>query len=150
MKTWIIKKNTLLTALLLCGMAASPATAQQENTGELIVEISGAVTNEGKILWRMFADKSDFDDPEEGGVAEGSCEPVDGVCTFTLPNLSFGDYAILAGHDVNNDQEISRNPFSDERKGVTNYTERMMWFPKFEKAKFLHQSPSTKVGIMLF
>ena len=150
MKNRGFKYYLLTIAFAVSGISAVPATAQQENAGELIVEISGAASNDGLILWRMFASKSDFEEPEVGGIAEGSCKPVDGVCTFILPDLGFGDYAIMAGHDLDNDQEISKNPFSDERKGVTNYTEKMMWFPKFEKAKFNHAGPGTKISIMLF
>ena len=84
----------LLTASSIAVVA--PVGADEHDKGDIIVEISGAGSNDGKILWRMFANKQTFESPEDGGVTEGECELQDYKCTFVIPEMSFGEYAIMA------------------------------------------------------
>jgi uncharacterized protein (DUF2141 family) len=154
MKLGLVGKSVLSLALsnaiCLSILTMVPVNADEKNTGDIIVEISGASSDNGKILWRMFNRKQDFDDPETGGLIDGECEIVNRKCTFTIPAIAFGKYAIMAGHDANNDEDISKNPFSNEPKGISNYTEKILWFPDFKKAKFLHDQPATAIRLFLF
>ena len=142
--------RALLAATVLIPLYAAPSAADQNSAGDIIVEISGASSDKGKILWRMFDNESDFEDPETGGILEGECDIQDRKCTFTIPSLAFGRYAIMAGHDANSDQDISKNPFSNEPKGITNYNEKIFWFPDFKKAIFKHDKSNTAIRLRLF
>ncbi|MGI9481639.1 MAG: DUF2141 domain-containing protein [Hyphomicrobiales bacterium] len=150
----MIWNRPVLIFALLCAVvsleAFAPVRADEHEKGDIIVEISGAGSNDGKILWRMFSNKQTFENPEDGGVTEGECELEDYKCTFVIPEINFGEYAIMAGHDLNNDQEISKSPFSAEKKAITNYDEKIYWFPDFKKAKFPHSEGSTMVRMKLY
>lgn len=132
------------------GVPGKTVNAEELYVGDIFVEISGAETDQGKILWRVFADENDFSEPEIGGVFEGACEIKAQGCIFVIPNVRFGNYALMAGHDVNGDLKISKNPLSEEKKGISNYFEKIYWFPDFEKAKFLHTGQSTLLKVELF
>ena len=135
--------------LVAIALAATGKTVNAEDiyVGDIFVEISGAESDQGKILWRVFADENDFSEPESGGVFEGACEISAHGCTFVIPNVRFGNYALMAGHDINGDLKISRNPLSDEKKGISNYYEKLYWYPDFEKAKFMHTGQSTLLKV---
>ena len=154
MKLDLIRKHApvhlLIPTVLMVVSFSVPAISDQEKSGDLLIEITGASSDKGKILWRMFNDKRDFEEPETGGILEGACEIQDRKCTFTVPALAFGNYAIMAGHDANNDQDISKNPWSDEPKGISNYNEKILWFPDFKKAVFPHSPPGTAIRIRLY
>jgi uncharacterized protein (DUF2141 family) len=67
-----------------------------------------------------------------------------------IPNVPYGTYAVIVGHDVNRDGKVSRNPFSAELKGITNYSGKILSFPDFDKAKFRLDQPRLTVEIRVY
>jgi uncharacterized protein (DUF2141 family) len=67
-----------------------------------------------------------------------------------IPNVPYGAYAIIVGHDVNRDGTIDQNPFSSELKGISNYSGKILWFPSFDKAKFRLDQTSLTVEIRVY
>ena len=52
-----------------------------------------------------------------------------GQCEFAIPDVPYGTYAIIVGHDVNRDGSIDENPFSSELKGISNYSAKILASP---------------------
>ena len=58
-----------------------------------------------------------------------------GQVEFVIPDVPYGTYAIIVGHDVNRDGKIDENPFSAELKGISNYTSKILWFPELRQGE---------------
>lgn len=147
----------LLAATVIGHLLATPALAQTQQasaggqTATIALTVNGMKSDDGVILWTMYNSKSSFEafDPATA-VAKGKCEIKQRVCTTTIENVPFGEYAILLAHDVNNDGEINRNPLSDELKGVSNYTSKLWWKPNWDDAKFTVNAAEMPLTITVY
>lgn len=131
--------------------AAAPLAAPAPGTSHITLTVDGMKSNDGVILWTLYNSKASFEafDPATSA-AKGKCEIVEKVCTTTIENVPFGEYAILLAHDVDNDGEINRNPLSDELKGVSNYTSKLWWKPNWDDAKFTVNTPEFPIAITVY
>ena len=86
----------------------------------------------------------------EGPIKKGAQPIKNGQSEFVIPNLPYGTYAVIVGHDVNRDGKVSRNPFSAELKGISNYTSKILSFPDFDKAKFKLAAPQMTLEIHVY
>jgi uncharacterized protein (DUF2141 family) len=133
----------LLGVLLL---ALAPPAAPAESTGELRVKVVGLASDDGMVRFALYDKKEGFA-TSEGSIAKGSRTVKNRQSEFVIPNVPYGTYAVIVGHDVNGDGKVSRNPFSEELKGISNYTSKVLSFPDFDKAKFRVDQPKVSVEI---
>jgi uncharacterized protein (DUF2141 family) len=112
-----------------------PSATLAEPKGEIRVKVVGLRSDQGELRFGLY-DKKDTFATKDGPIVKGARPIKNGRCEFAIPNLPFGAYAVIVGHDVNRDGKIDENPFSSERKGISNYSGRILWFPDFDKAKF--------------
>jgi uncharacterized protein (DUF2141 family) len=137
----------ILLALVLVLGAASPGLAQQR--GEIRVKVAGLRSDQGKLRFGLYDKKETFA-TKDGPIVKGA-RPIDhGQCEFAIPDLPYGTYALIVGHDVNGDGKIDENPFSPELKGISNYSGKILWFPSFEKARFRLDRPVVAVEIRVY
>ena len=129
---------------VLLGLAPSLATA--ESTGEIRVTVVGLASDEGMVRFALYDKKETFA-TSEGPIAKGARKVKNRQSEFVIPNVPYGTYAVIVGHDVNGDGKVSRNPFSEELKGISNYTSKVLSFPDFDKAKFRVDQPRVSVEI---
>jgi uncharacterized protein (DUF2141 family) len=129
---------------LLCG---APAVAQQR--GEIRVKVIGLKSDQGALRWGLYNKKETFA-TEDGAIAKGARPIKGGVCEFVIPDVPYGAYAVIVGHDVNGDGKIDRSPFSPELKGISNYTGKILWFPDFDKARFRLDQTSLSVTVHVY
>jgi uncharacterized protein (DUF2141 family) len=134
----------VILGFLLVGLAPAPAPAG--STGELRVKVVGLASDEGMVRLALYNKKETFA-TSDGPIAKGARTPKNRQCEFVIPNVSYGTYAVIVGHDVNGDGKVSRNPFSEELKGISNYTAKVLSFPDFDKAKFRVDQPQVSVEI---
>jgi uncharacterized protein (DUF2141 family) len=128
-------------------LAASAALAQ--NRGEIHVKVVGLRSDQGALRFGLYDKKAGFATAE--GVLVGGVRPIrNGQCEFVIPDLPYGTYALIVGHDVNGDGKIDRNPYSAELKGISNYTGKILWFPNFDKAQFRLDRPSVSMEIRVY
>ena len=132
---------------LLLALAASPAPG--ESTGEIRVKVVGLKSDEGDVRWGLYNKKETFA-TSEGPIKKGAQPIKNGQAEFVIPNLPHGTYAVIVGHDVNRDGKVSRNPFSAELKGISNYTSKILSFPDFDKAKFKLAAPRMTLEIHVY
>src|SRR5262245_33704210 len=112
-----------------------PLASPVEGQGKLRVKVVGLQSDAGALRWGLFDKKETFA-TKDGPMRKGVQRITNRQCEFTIPDLPFGTYALIVGHDVNGDGQIDRSPFSPELKGISNYTGKILWFPDFDKAKF--------------
>lgn len=136
-----------LFALLLVAALASVTHAQSK--GELRVKVTGLQSDQGELRWALYNKKDGFA-TKEGPIVKGVRPIKNGQCEFAIPDLPYGAYALIVGHDVNRDGKIDENPFSAELKGISNYTSKILWFPSFDKAKFPVNQASVALEIRVY
>jgi uncharacterized protein (DUF2141 family) len=133
--------------VVLGGMLAATAFAQEQ--GEIRVKVVGLRSDQGVLRFGLYNKKETF--ATEGGTVASGARPItNGQSEFVIPDLPYGTYALIVGHDVNNDGKIDRSPFSPELKGISNYTGKILWFPDFDKAKFRVDRPWVAVEIRVY
>jgi uncharacterized protein (DUF2141 family) len=136
-----------LLALLLLAALAVPVLAQSR--GEIRVKVVGLQSDKGELRWALYDKKATFA-TKDGPLVKGARPIKNGQCEFVIPNVAYGTYAVIVGHDVNRDGSIDENPFSAELKGISNYTSKILWFPNFDKAKFPVNQASVPVEIHVY
>jgi uncharacterized protein (DUF2141 family) len=122
-----------LFAVLLLAALAAPVVAQSR--GEIRVKVVGLQSDQGELRWALYDRKATFA-TKDGPIIKGARPIKNGRVEFVIPDVPYGTYALIVGHDVNRDGKIDENPFSAELKGISNYTSKILWFPSFDKAKF--------------
>lgn len=143
----------LTAALLASPLLPRPAAAQtEEPSGNVLtVIVTGLQQRTGQVLWALYSRAEAFDAFDDTVAdATGSCAVTAPTCRITIEDIPSGTYALMVGHDVDMDGEIDRSPFSDELKGISNYTSKLWWAPSFETAQFDHAPPETVIEIPVF
>ena len=143
--TWV----AALAALIVVSSAAADRPGDTVQSGTIVLRVEGLPSDNGVVRYGLHASKASFDAAIKAGRGgrEGSCEILNGVSDCVIDSVPYGTYAILVGHDENRDGQIS--PFR-ESSGASNYTERLWWYPSFDKAKFEHRSGRTVVIVRVF
>lgn len=152
MRWWMVAALALM---------ASEAASAQQRAGKptlVVLTISGLKDLQGRLDGGLYRTPASF--PKDGAAAVPFSFPIrklkcrttsdDGAtCTVTLPRVPAGRYAIAVAHDRNGDGEIERSPFSCERKGISNYTSKLLSMPSFDKAVTRVAAPTTRIAIAL-
>ena len=99
------------------------------------MKVVGSQSDQGELRFGLYDKKETFA-TKDGPIVKGAHPIKSGQCEFVIPNVPYGAYAIIVGHDVNRDGKIDENPFSSELKGISNYSGKILWFPSFDKARF--------------
>ena len=130
-------------------MALAPAPGRTEPAGEIRVKVVGLKSDEGALRFGLYDRRETFA-TSDGPIVKGTRPILNRQCEFVIPGVAYGTYALIVGHDVNGDGRISRNPFSAELKGITNYAGKILSFPDFDKAKFRLDRPQVTVEIRVY
>ena len=142
-----IVRRGLGAGLLLGLLSASPVLPQQR--GEIRVKVVGLRSDQGELRFGLYDKKETFA-TKDGPIVKGARPIRNGQCEFVIPDVPYGAYAIIVGHDVNRDGKIDENPFSSELKGISNYSGKILWFPSFDKARFRLDQASVSVEIRVY
>jgi uncharacterized protein (DUF2141 family) len=133
--------------IILALLLASPTLAQER--GEIRVKVVGLRSDQGELRFGLYNRKETFA-TKDGPIVKGARPIKNGQCEFVIPDVPYGAYAIIVGHDVNRDGKIDENPFSSELKGISNYSGKILWFPSFDKARFRLDQASVTVEIRVY
>ena len=130
-------------------MASAFPQATLKPLGEIQVVIDGLKSNGGPIQYVFYDSKDGFAKGAAGAVRKGDVPVKDLKCEFLITAVPYGTYAIMVGQDLNNNGEIDWRLFGREPYGVSGYTNSLLWYPSFEKARFTTSEPRTKITIQL-
>ncbi|PQB04669.1 DUF2141 domain-containing protein [Aureitalea marina] len=135
--------------LLLMGlmMAAMPVTETTDH--KLNIEIRNINKAKGKILLAIYSDKEHYLDSEYAIAAEGVVTKT-GSLTITV-KIPFGEYAIGAFHDINDNGELDTNGLGipNEPYGFSHGKKGTFGPPSFNAAKFEFSQDGQVHGINL-
>jgi uncharacterized protein (DUF2141 family) len=141
------RAGAAILAGLLLALAARVDAAEMK--GEIRVKVVGLRSDAGALRFGLYNRKETFA-TKDGPIVKGSHPIRNHVCEFVIGDLPYGVYAIIVGHDVNGDGKINENPFSEELKGISNYSGKILWFPDFDRAKFRLDQPQVTVEIRVY
>lgn len=125
-------KTSIITIVLLFSFYLG--SSQEANGIAITVTIDNVVSNEGKVMVALHTEDTFMKGP---GVQNLESEIVDGTVTITFEAVSAGTFAILALHDVNENQRMDYQPngMPKESFGMSG-NEMIMGPPTFNDAKF--------------
>lgn len=154
----MVWKQRLQTAFLiiLASLSFSLVTVTAQQTGKIVVRVVGLKSKQGNVRLALYDNAESFPSLLNEGdpkIRETCLIQTDErdmlVCEVTITKLPYGVYAILVGHDENQDGKIEK--YSDrEPKGASNYTEKLKWWPDFDKAKFEHNNEEIVLVIHVY
>jgi uncharacterized protein (DUF2141 family) len=134
---------------LLLPLALVPWSSAAGATGDIRVKVVGLQSDQGEVRFGLYNKKDGFA-TRDAVVAKGAHPIRNGQCEFVIKGVPHGTYAVIVGHDVNKDGKIDRNPFSAELKGISNYSEKILWFPDFDRARFRLDRDQVSVEIRVY
>lgn len=133
--------NILTSLLFLFG------TTNPEGKGTLVVEIKGLKVAKGTIQLGIYNKADGF--ATDKNIYLGKIVKVNSTTvSIKLPNLPYGNYAIAAYHDANENGKLDKNFFGvpTELYGFSNDARGMVSAPDFKDAKFSLSSTNNKTS----
>jgi len=130
-KTIIMKTVTLALSFFLVSIIAM---AQQKTGIEITITIENVTSDEGKVLASLHTEETFM---KGQGVQNLQSSIKDGKVILTFSDVAPGDYAIMAMHDVNenNRMDYESNGMPKEGYGMSG-NDMSMGPPTFNGAKF--------------
>jgi uncharacterized protein (DUF2141 family) len=104
-----------------------------DGSGDLLVAVSGLRSNNGSVVVNLY-----IQDPMTGApLMQQAGEIRDGQAEVVFKDIPFGDYAALAFHDENGNQEVDmNNNIPTEGLGYSNMFDMPQGPPEFDKCRF--------------
>ena len=130
-----MKNLFLIATFILCGTFATQA--QEKETFDLTIEISGMDTDKGKVFIAIYDSEETF--LKSGGSTKGAFAVVKNKkATAYFKDLEKGVYAVSLFHDENDNNKMDTKIFGipKEPYGFSNNATGFMGPPKFKDAKF--------------
>lgn len=124
-------------------------TAGAASHGRITIVTTGIEGTRGTVLVQLANSAADYDSDDDAfRHAEG--KPIDGRVTVVFDDVPYGDYAVKAFHDENDNKKIDigwRGP--KERYGFSNGARGFMGPPRFDEARFSLDRAELRVEIEL-
>ena len=143
---------SLLLVACACAVGA-PSTVVRDQvptgTAELTVSFSGLTSDRGRLVYAVYADAASFD-AGDAPLRSGFLTIVESGAELTV-ELPFGEYAIKAYHDANDNRTLDRGAFGvpEEAYGFSNDARARFGPPDYGKARFELTTPRLRIEIAL-
>ena len=135
----------LLVALVALAAGTTAVTAAE--SGTLTVELTGMKSDDGRLVYAMWSGPEGW--LESNNIREGAVDIVDGVSEIRFEALPYGEYAISAYHDKNDNGKLDTGMFRipKEALGTSNDAKVRFGPPKYEDAVFYLDQPDLTIEI---
>jgi uncharacterized protein (DUF2141 family) len=127
------------------------ATTAIADTGQLTIRLVGFTSDEGTAAYAMWSGPDDWLGKEGTTVTDGFAPIVEGVSEIVIDALPFGEYAVSAYHDQNNNQQLDTRIFGipKEPLGTSNDAKMRFGPPKYQDAKFQLEQDALTITITI-
>jgi uncharacterized protein (DUF2141 family) len=145
-KTW--RFVTLLGSIVAIAILP-PLSAAAPGLGTIDVHIDKLRNNHGQVICTLFTPTDQFPDRSHKGMT--MAVPIRNEhATCHFKNVRYGNYAIVAFHDENQDGEFNQNWLGLPKEGF-GFSDNpgTLKKPNFSDAKFIVEQPVVDVTIML-
>ena len=139
--------------LFMAFMMSSSASYSQEllnkqDTGNLIVTVTGLKNDQGGVIISLFDSKESYDGKRQRYTG-ATVRIENNKAQWKGENIPFGDYAIKAFHDEDSNGKIDTNflGIPTESYGFSNNAKGLLGPPGFDKAKFHFDQIEMKIEI---
>jgi uncharacterized protein (DUF2141 family) len=121
------------------------------SSGRLIIEFTGMKNDEGKMAASLVDSSTLFLSRNQQPMRKYSDKITQHRSTWRIEDLSFGQYAISAYHDENNNGELDSGLFGipTEDYGFSNNARGSFGPPDYEDAAFEFNESGQKISIQL-
>ena len=138
------------TALFGMTMTLSQAAAADpgSSTGTLRVSLEGFTSDSGTVALAVWNDRQYW--LSDGNAVRGEYSPIaDGSAVVVFEDLPYGEYAISAYHDENDNGKLDTGflRIPKEPIGISNDARARFGPPKYEDAKFLFDQAHLDITI---
>lgn len=120
--------------------------------GDLNLTVTGIENTKGTIRIALFNNESGFPTDETKAFKRVAIQITGESVNTIIKNLPYGNYAISAFHDENNNSIFDTNfiGIPKEGNGVSNGTGKSLSTPNYSDASFQFTESSTNINIRLF
>lgn len=119
---------------------------------DLTLNITGIKNTKGVIRIALFNKADGFPSNDNKAYKLLSVKIDGALATIVIPNIPFGNYAVIVFHDENNNNEFDTNflGMPKEGTGTSNANEKGKSKPKYENAIFNFSEKNKNVSVKLF
>lgn len=137
----------LAACLLLALLVSAPLGA--EETGDLVIELSGMTSDAGGLVYAMWSGPEHW--LESNPVREGVSPIENGASVINLNQLPYGQYAISVYHDKNANGKLDTGLFGipKEPLGTSNDVKIRFGPPKYDDAAFILDQSEMTISIIV-
>ena len=139
-------------ALATAQMAQAQSAAAEQlpastAEGTLVVNLTGMKSDDGRLVYAMWSGPEGW--LENNNIREGAVPIIDGASELRFEHLPYGEYAISAYHDRNNNGKLDTGMFRipKEALGTSNDAKVRFGPPKYEDAVFYLAEPELIIHI---
>ena len=139
----------LLILLLILTPVLVFADDPQMTKGEIVLHISGLRNDNGILRVLLFQSSDGFPSDHKKSYALKNVSLEGDSVTVTIPNIPYEEYAISVLHDENTNGKMDTNwiGLPKEGVGISNNVKSKFGPPKYEEAKFKHNSKKLLLNI---
>ncbi len=147
-------KKLFLSLIVIFLISNDFLTAQNNQSnlkiGDLTVIVNGLKNNNGNLKIGLFNSKESYNG-EEKKFKGAMIKIEDKKVKWEVKNIPFGEYAIKAFHDEDEDDEVDTNfiGIPTESYGFSNNAKGLFGPPSFDKAKFHFNNQDMQMEINL-
>ncbi len=137
-----------LIIIITCNLFAQDSTKVSDNTGSLILNITGFENDEGIAMIALSNSAEDYNSRKKPYI--GAMQKIENKkIKWVFENLPFGIYAIKVFHDENKDKELNTNflGIPSEDYGFSNNASGSFGPASWEDAKFQFNENSMNINI---
>ena len=138
-----------LPLLVLTGCVLSPPTLFPPGSGTLLLSLEGFRNDRGTAIVSIFRDEKGF--PEDIGAAVKTLTvPIrEGKAAVVFTELPYGEYAVCALHDEDEDGEMATSLFGVPREGFafSGHPDYRFGPPAFKQVRFLMVEPQREMNL---
>lgn len=109
--------------------------------GTLEIKFEGFRNDKGHMLAALYGSEQGFPDDPDAALRAARLEIIDGAASCVWQDVPYGEYAVVAMHDENDNEELDTNILGLPKEGFAFSGDKLsMGRPKFEKMKFTHDA----------
>lgn len=146
-----LKSETMKQIILIASFILTAITTTYAQS-DLTLTITGIRNAKGTVRIAVFNNAKGFPSENEKAFKTFSVKSSSGNITTTIKDLPFGNYAIIAFHDENDNNKFDTNfiGLPIEGNGTSNSTGKGMSKPKYENAVFSFSEKTKAVSVRIF
>ena len=137
--------------LTLTGCATSPPVLFPSGSGTLLLSLEGFRNDHGTAIISLFRGEKGFPDDIRAAVKTLTVPIKEGRAAALFTELPYGEYAVCALHDEDEDGEMATSLFGIPREGFafSGHPDYRFGPPAFKQVRFLMVEPQREMTLVV-